>query len=102
MWFCPKCKKLRESTKKIDLWKLPNILIIHLKRFKFTKNKRCKLTNFVDFPIKDFDLSSLTSGKQRDKPIYDLFAICVTKGTCVHKNIPFNFLFFCKRIMEAP
>lgn len=31
-WLCTKCKSHTRSTKKIDLWKTPNILIIHLKR----------------------------------------------------------------------
>lgn len=32
-WFCEKCKVKVDAIKKIDLWKLPTILIIHLKRF---------------------------------------------------------------------
>lgn len=32
-WKCPQCRSPQESVKKIDLWSLPNILIIHLKRF---------------------------------------------------------------------
>ncbi|KAL4438101.1 hypothetical protein ABPG74_016880 [Tetrahymena malaccensis] len=81
LWFCPKCKKHQESTKKIDLWKMPNILIIHLKRFEFNKDRRCKLSNKIDFPIKNFDISSLTAGKQRDVPTYDLFAVSNHGGT---------------------
>ena len=34
-WNCTNCKTRRDSSKKIDLWSMPNILIIHLKRFKF-------------------------------------------------------------------
>ena len=47
LWFCSKCKSHRESTKKIELWQLPNILVVHLKRFMFTRNKRCKLRTFI-------------------------------------------------------
>lgn len=31
-WKCTKCKRRTRSTKKIDLWKMPNVLIVHLKR----------------------------------------------------------------------
>ncbi|EGR34211.1 ubiquitin specific peptidase 8, putative, partial [Ichthyophthirius multifiliis] len=79
-WYCFKCKKNRKSTKQIDLWKLPNILIIHLKRFRFDKNIKAKIKNFVDFPIQNFDLQPYTIGRQRDQPIYDLFAISNHEG----------------------
>lgn len=31
-WNCPKCKQKREAIKKLDISKLPPILVIHLKR----------------------------------------------------------------------
>ncbi|KAK8562214.1 hypothetical protein V6N12_049261 [Hibiscus sabdariffa] len=42
MWYCPRCKKPQQANKKLDLWRLPEILVIHLKRFsysRFFKNK---------------------------------------------------------------
>lgn len=33
MLFCPKCKQKRKFSKKIDLERLPKVLIVHLKRF---------------------------------------------------------------------
>uniref|UniRef100_A0A8B9TQ56 Ubiquitin carboxyl-terminal hydrolase n=1 Tax=Anas platyrhynchos TaxID=8839 RepID=A0A8B9TQ56_ANAPL len=35
MYYCSKCKTHCLATKKLDLWRLPPILIIHLKRFQF-------------------------------------------------------------------
>lgn len=32
-WLCPKCEKNRRAIKKLDISKLPEILVIHLKRF---------------------------------------------------------------------
>lgn len=32
-WFCERCKLNQPCRKKIDIWKLPSILIIQLKRF---------------------------------------------------------------------
>uniref|UniRef100_A0A803SXM9 ubiquitinyl hydrolase 1 n=1 Tax=Anolis carolinensis TaxID=28377 RepID=A0A803SXM9_ANOCA len=50
-WYCPTCKKHQLATKKLDLWSLPEILIIHLKRFSYTKFSREKLDTLVEFPI---------------------------------------------------
>ncbi len=33
-WYCPKCEDHVDAIKKFDLWTLPPILIVHLKRFK--------------------------------------------------------------------
>ena len=35
--YCPQCKELKQATKKFDLWKLPQVLVIHLKRFSYDK-----------------------------------------------------------------
>ena len=37
MYNCPKCKQTREAKKKLEIYRLPKVLIIHLKRFKETK-----------------------------------------------------------------
>lgn len=74
-WKCPRCKVPQRASKKIDIWKLPSILIVHLKRFEFTANKYGKINDYVDFPIDDLDLTPYVSKLQREKPIYDLFAV---------------------------
>uniref|UniRef100_A0AAY4C463 Ubiquitin carboxyl-terminal hydrolase n=1 Tax=Denticeps clupeoides TaxID=299321 RepID=A0AAY4C463_9TELE len=51
-WYCPVCKKHQLATKKLDLWSLPEVLIIHLKRFSYTKYSREKLDTIVDFPLR--------------------------------------------------
>jgi ubiquitin carboxyl-terminal hydrolase 8 len=80
-WHCPKCKAPKDSSKKIDIWTLPNILIIHLKRFKFTREKKGKIRTVVSFPLREFNLSNYLGHKLRDKPIYDLFAISCHEGS---------------------
>src|SRR6266702_4407881 len=32
-WYCPQCKKHQQATKKFDLWSVPDVLVVHLKRF---------------------------------------------------------------------
>lgn len=31
--FCPKCKSFQQATKKFDIFKLPQVLVVHLKRY---------------------------------------------------------------------
>ena len=61
--YCPSCKTHRQASKKLDLWRLPEILVIHLKRFSYNRYFRNKLETFVDFPINDFDLSNYMAHK---------------------------------------
>lgn len=41
--YCPCCKKHQQAMKKLDLWRLPEVLVIHLKRFSYTQFTRNKL-----------------------------------------------------------
>ncbi|XP_066469522.1 ubiquitin carboxyl-terminal hydrolase 11 [Tiliqua scincoides] len=76
-WYCPTCKKHQLATKKLDLWSLPEILIIHLKRFSYTKHSREKLDTLVEFPIRDLDFSDFIIKPQKDPALYkyDLIAV---------------------------
>jgi ubiquitin carboxyl-terminal hydrolase 4/11/15 len=75
-WYCPRCKEHRRASKKLELWKSPDILIFHLKRFSSTAMRRDKLDILVDFPINDLDMStSVLESEDGKKEIYDLFAV---------------------------
>jgi len=54
-WYCPSCKEHVQAFKKMDLWKLPELLCFHLKRFSYEVGQfmthRDKLEEFVDFPL---------------------------------------------------
>lgn len=54
-YHCGHCKGKQPATKKLQIWKLPPILIVHLKRFNFVNNKWVKSQKVVNFPFKDFD-----------------------------------------------
>ncbi|KAJ4843604.1 hypothetical protein Tsubulata_020302 [Turnera subulata] len=76
MWFCPSCKRHRQANKKLDLWRLPEVLVVHLKRFSYSRIFKNKLETYVDFPIHDFDLSThITVKESQLKNKYVLFAI---------------------------
>uniref|UniRef100_A0A8C5B4J5 Ubiquitin carboxyl-terminal hydrolase n=1 Tax=Gadus morhua TaxID=8049 RepID=A0A8C5B4J5_GADMO len=78
-WYCPVCKLHQLATKKLDLWGLPEVLIIHLKRFSYNKFSREKLDSLVHFPLRDLDFSDcllrkkLTNGEPPSR--YDLIAV---------------------------
>ena len=61
--FCPGCKEHRQASKKLDLWRLPEVLVIHLKRFSYSRFSKNKLETYVDFPIEDLDLSTYIGHK---------------------------------------
>mmetsp|Transcript_13758 Transcript_13758/g.33317 ORF Transcript_13758/g.33317 Transcript_13758/m.33317 type:complete len:1098 (+) Transcript_13758:142-3435(+) len=71
-WYCPSCKKHVCALKMIALWSVPDILILHLKRFQFdhctVRNDviRSKINDTVRFPIERLDLRNHVLG-----PIYD-------------------------------
>ena len=72
-WFCPKCKSEQLAEKKMEIYSCPDILIIHLKRFR---NEQ-KLDTLVNFPLKDLDMTQYVKKKKTndEKYIYDLFAV---------------------------
>ncbi|PVH63452.1 hypothetical protein PAHAL_2G031500 [Panicum hallii] len=68
--------KHQQAMKKLDLWRLPEVLVIHLKRFSYTQFTRNKLETFVDFPTTDLDLSSYIADKsEQPSSHYCLYAI---------------------------
>ncbi|CAG9309972.1 unnamed protein product [Blepharisma stoltei] len=73
-WFCPKCQTPVSAAKKYDIWKAPPILIIHLKRFIFNRDKRGKVEGLVNYPLEGFDLTKYTASTQREVPLYEAFA----------------------------
>ncbi|XP_058013697.1 ubiquitin carboxyl-terminal hydrolase 31 [Ahaetulla prasina] len=102
-WRCPHCKQLQQGSISLSLWTLPDVLIIHLKRFRQEGDRRMKLQNMVRFPLTGLDMTphvvkrsqsswSLPShwspwrrpyglGRDPEDFIYDLYAVCNHHGT---------------------
>uniref|UniRef100_A0A1I8F4H5 ubiquitinyl hydrolase 1 n=1 Tax=Macrostomum lignano TaxID=282301 RepID=A0A1I8F4H5_9PLAT len=57
-WHCPKCKKFQCATKKFDIWALPKVLVVHLKRFQFDRICRNKIDNVIEFPLTGLDMGA--------------------------------------------
>lgn len=95
LWYCPQCKKHQQAVKRFDIWSVPDVLVVHLKRFSNNRTLRDKIDTLVDFPITDLDLTLMVGERQAisrlkekgediaslglsdvDEPlIYDLYAV---------------------------
>ncbi|KAL9922148.1 ubiquitin specific protease 15/31 isoform 2-T2 [Glossina fuscipes fuscipes] len=59
-WRCPHCQQYLPVVKTLGLWSLPDILVVHFKRFRQHQVKganAAKLTTMVKFPLHSFDMS---------------------------------------------
>ncbi|CAO3696223.1 unnamed protein product [Rhizopus stolonifer] len=83
-WFCPQCKKKRKATKQLTLSRLPDVLLIHLKRFSADGLFKNKLDTMVKYPTRGFDLHGYvskfippkqSSAQDRASSTYDLYAV---------------------------
>ncbi|XP_050522495.1 ubiquitin carboxyl-terminal hydrolase 32 [Daktulosphaira vitifoliae] len=54
-YYCSACQKHQLASKKLEIWRLPPILIVHLKRFQYLQGKWVKSHKVVKFPFKNFD-----------------------------------------------
>eukprot|EP00057_Strongylocentrotus_purpuratus_P031513 XP_784858.2 PREDICTED: ubiquitin carboxyl-terminal hydrolase 8 [Strongylocentrotus purpuratus] len=76
---CTHCKGNRKSEKTILIWKLPHILLIHLKRFYYEGMWRQKLQTNVDFP-NDLTMDRYVIGPAQ-RNIYQLYGVSNHSGT---------------------
>lgn len=77
-WRCPKCKDVREGRQSMTLWRLPDLLTFHLKRFNCSARWREKITTKVNFPLTGLDMKEWCdndSPLSSDGSIYDLVGV---------------------------
>ncbi|CAG0916647.1 unnamed protein product [Notodromas monacha] len=87
-WYnCPGCKGKHPSTKKFLIHCLPNVLILHLKRFRWSGVAQSKIDAFVKFPLKALDMSEYimnnvpeTRCSKLGSNLFDLAAVIVHHG----------------------
>ncbi|XP_054577062.1 ubiquitin carboxyl-terminal hydrolase 33 isoform X1 [Eptesicus fuscus] len=82
MYSCEKCKKLRNGVKFCKVQKFPEILCIHLKRFRHELMFSTKISTHVSFPLEGLDLQPFLA---KDSPAqivtYDLLSVICHHGT---------------------
>jgi ubiquitin C-terminal hydrolase len=83
-WTCDKCKNLG-CTKNMKLWSVPDYLIIHLKRFTKTGEKK---NMAINFPLSDLDITNNISPDQntKNKFIYDLYSVNHHGGSTINSG----------------
>ncbi|KAH3717586.1 hypothetical protein DPMN_060379, partial [Dreissena polymorpha] len=69
----PNCGENSDTFMKLEIWKVPQILIIVLKRFKMEGNWWTKIDAPVDIPTRDVDFSRFVIGPR--PKIYNLYAV---------------------------
>ena len=83
-WFCPNCHRNRQLTKENHILSLPQVLIIHLKRFNMESSSRTKIETFVKYPLElnmNKFLSSSSTSSPHKKYMYDLIGVCLHSGS---------------------
>ncbi|XP_048846741.1 ubiquitin carboxyl-terminal hydrolase 31 isoform X1 [Brienomyrus brachyistius] len=118
-WRCPHCKQLQQGRIKLSLWTLPDVLILHLKRFRQEADRRVKIQNVVRFPLVGMDMAphmvkrsqsswSLPShwspwrrpyglGRDPHDYLYDLYAVCNHHGS-MHGG---HYTAYCKNSVDG-
>lgn len=70
--YCRRCRTYANMNKRLRLHRLPNVLVVHIKRLDFHKQQ--KLADFVQFPLKrlsleEFRASNSDSPEAEDDPV---------------------------------
>ncbi|GMS82451.1 hypothetical protein PENTCL1PPCAC_4626, partial [Pristionchus entomophagus] len=78
-WYCPQCKDHVRATKKLDIWRLPPVLVVHLKRFQYSRWSGEKVETAVDVPGRCFNLGDLLPFSDSGA-VYDLISVCLHEG----------------------
>merc|ERR1712156_451245 len=68
-------RNINRQPKKFDLWMLPSVLVISLKRFSYNRYWRDKLDTQVEFPTTNLNMGPYIINKNHGKAIYDLIAV---------------------------
>lgn len=76
-WYNDKTSKYQDVTRQISFWSLPNVLIIDLKRWSTSGNKK---QNLVTTPLTDLDLSKYVKGYNKNSYVYDLYGVANHSG----------------------
>lgn len=77
-----------QATKKMDIYKLPDLLIIHLKRFNYIKGyhttMRDKINSLVNFPLEGLDMSKWLINLDTRKDLATEEHAHITRDMCMY------------------
>uniref|UniRef100_A0A673KXQ6 ubiquitinyl hydrolase 1 n=1 Tax=Sinocyclocheilus rhinocerous TaxID=307959 RepID=A0A673KXQ6_9TELE len=102
-WKCPHCKQMQQGMVKMSLWTLPDILILHLKRFRQVGKRRNKLSTLIRVPISGLDMTPHVVKRSQSMKnlspwpatwkhgdtdfLYDLYAVCNHHGAYCRNSV---------------
>lgn len=90
-WSCPACHRPTPTEKTLSIVKLPPLLILHLKRFRYDGRWKQKIDNEIQFDMNNLSLRNWNAEKQN--VIYDLYGVAnhygsLNGGHCKSKSSP--------------
>lgn len=111
-WWCPRCKKLVDAQKRIDVWKFPPVLVIHLKRFEYDARRQNfrKISGDLKCPL-TVDLTEFVVAPGAGSQVFDLVGVANHLGpygsghytaTCKHPLDGKFYTFNDRHVQESP
>uniref|UniRef100_A0A6Q2X2N8 Ubiquitin carboxyl-terminal hydrolase n=1 Tax=Esox lucius TaxID=8010 RepID=A0A6Q2X2N8_ESOLU len=98
MYSCEKCKKLRNGVKYCKVLRLPEILCIHLKRFRHEVMYSFKINSHVAFPLEGLDLRPfLAKDSHSQITTYDLLSVICHHGTAGSGH----YIAYCQNVING-
>uniref|UniRef100_A0A8C8FMA3 Ubiquitin carboxyl-terminal hydrolase n=1 Tax=Oncorhynchus tshawytscha TaxID=74940 RepID=A0A8C8FMA3_ONCTS len=98
MYSCEKCRKLRNGVKYCKVLQLPEILCIHLKRFRHEVMYSFKINSHVAFPLEGLDLQPfLAKDSLSQITTYDLLSVICHHGTAGSGH----YIAYCQNVING-
>lgn len=108
LYYCSNCQQKQRSTKRFWIRRLPDVLCLHLKRFRYNNFLRTKIDDYIEFPTQGLDMKRFvmtnkheTRGSSCGPTTYDLVAFIEHHGSgmgsghytayCRHDGYWFHF-----------
>ncbi|XP_022216427.1 ubiquitin carboxyl-terminal hydrolase 8 isoform X2 [Drosophila obscura] len=99
-WNCPNCKTKRDAIKKLDISRLPPVLVVHLKRFYADPSNTgayVKKQNYLRFPLQNLEMNpyiARAESRAVTPKTYQLYAVSNHYGTMEGGH----YTAFCKSV----
>ncbi|XP_059266542.1 ubiquitin carboxyl-terminal hydrolase 20 isoform X1 [Mustela nigripes] len=98
MYSCERCKKLRNGVKYCKVLRLPEILCIHLKRFRHEVMYSFKISSHVTFPLEGLDLRPFLAKECKSQiTTYDLLSVICHHGTAGSGH----YIAYCQNVING-
>lgn len=96
MYSCGSCKKLRNGVKQCRIKRAPEVLSIHIKRFRHDSYSSSKVSTRVEFPLVGLDISPYSTAGAGY--LYDLCAVVTHEGGGADSG---HYLAYCRNEMDG-